>query len=256
MGKQWLIHPLLHDLDLDSKEYFIAQREVLERKKFLQRIYRDFYLEIRALLPERSEKVVELGSGAGKAEDFISQVIKTDVFHQPFANLVFDAMEPPFQTSSLDAVVFVDVFHHIPDVMRFLKTTHDVLRKGGRIIMIEPWFTPWSKFVYTRLHREPLDWKTGDWKFDSSGPISGANQALPWIVFHRDRPIFVRAFPDLQVIKLQPMMPFRYILSGGVSSWVGLPEIFYQPVKNFEQWFKNQMSSWAMFAIIALEKVR
>lgn len=256
MGNQWLIHPSLRGLDLDSAVYISAQRALLEHKKFLRAIYQDFYLLLKSGLPEPCNRVVELGSGAGWIEQVIPQAVKSDVFFQPFANLALNAMQPPFKEGSLDAIVFADVFHHIPDVMLFLQNARFSLRKGGRVVMIEPWFTPWSKMIYSCLHHEPLDWKTGNWKFKSSGPLSGANQALPWIVFHRDKPLFVREFPDLHIIKLQPMMPFRYILSGGVSSWLGMPGFFYTPVKRFEKLFEKNISKWAMFALIILEKVR
>src|SRR5262249_31802772 len=34
------------------------------------------------------------------------------------------------------------------------------VRSGGVVAMIEPWVTPWSRFVYTRLHHEPFQPET------------------------------------------------------------------------------------------------
>ena len=122
--------------------------------------------------------------------------------------------------------------------------------------MVEPWVSTWSKKIYKHLHQEPLDWMADQWEFLTSGPVSGANQALPWIVFQRDREIFEAEFPRLRIVKIQPMMPFRYLLSGGVSSWIGLPGFLYQPVKIFENLFARGMDRWAMFALVVIEKVK
>ena len=83
--------------------------------------------------------------------------------------------------------------------------------------MIEPWVTPWSRFVYTRLHHEPFQPETPSWELPTSGPLSGANDALPWIIFARDRIKFEQEFPQWQIEMIKPIMPFRYLLSGGVS---------------------------------------
>jgi hypothetical protein len=83
--------------------------------------------------------------------------------------------------------------------------------------MIEPWVSHWSRFVYTHLHHEPFQPESPVWEFPSSGPLSGANGALPWIVFARDRRRFEAEFPQWQIEHVRPMMPFRYLLSGGVS---------------------------------------
>lgn len=255
MEKNWLRHPLLRRLHLDSESYFIAQRQVLRQKKFLRRIYCDFYQLIKNHLPDTCDRVIELGSGAGFIEEVIPQAVRTDVFFHPYAQLILNGIYPPLEDDSLDAVVFLNVFHHIPDVLTLLESVGRVLKPGGRIVMIEPWVSSWSKIIYTRLHREPLDWRSERWGFESSGPVSGANQALPWIVIKRDQQIFEREFPNLKLIKIQPMMPLRYLLSGGAFSWLGFPEFLYEPVTRFEMLFRN-LEKWAMFALIVIEKVR
>ena len=60
--------------------------------------------------------------------------------------------------------------------------------------MIDPWLSPWSKFVYKRFHHEPFRPEARDCAH--SRPLSGANGAIPWIVFVRDRHIFESAFSD------------------------------------------------------------
>ena len=83
--------------------------------------------------------------------------------------------------------------------------------------MIEPWVSPWSRFIYSRFHHEPFRPETPDWEFPRGGPLSAANMALPWVMLVRDREMFDREFPQWRVRRIHPFMPFRYLLSGGVS---------------------------------------
>lgn len=253
MRKNWLSHPHQSDPYLDNESYFIGQWQVLRSKQFLHRIYNDHYQLIKDHLPIPCDHVVELGSGAGFIEDTIPQAVRSDIVFHPFTQIVLDGIHPPLKNESLDAVVFLDVFHHIPDAFAFLKNIEKTLKPGGRIVMIEPWVSSWSKIIYTRLHHEPLDWETSEWNFESTGPVSGANQALPWIVFQRDQLIFQREFPGLHILKIQPMMPFRFLFSGGASFRWGVPIFFYGFVKKIEKLFTNY-DKWGMFALIVLEK--
>ena len=132
--------------------------------------------------------------------------------------------------------MFTGVLHHIPNVRRFLSEASRCLRIGGKVLMIEPWVTPWSRIVYTYLHHEPFDAEVKDWSFSSSGPLSDANIAIPWMVFKRDRQTFESEFPELRILEIKPFLPFRYVVSGGLALrnivpgftnplWIGLERI-------------------------------
>src|SRR5439155_19313772 len=135
---------------------------------------------------------------------------------------------------SLRAIVMTDVFHHLPRSRDFFREATRIVRPGGVMAMIEPWVTPWSKLVYTRLHHEPFRPDATEWEFPSTGPLSGANGALPWIVFHRDRGVFQRDFPQWQIERVDPIMPLRYLLSGGVSMRSLVPSMMFRPIAAIE----------------------
>jgi len=121
--------------------------------------------------------------------------------------------------------------------------------------MIEPWVTPWSRFIYNRLHHEPFDPETPFWELPTGGPLSRANDALPWIIFVRDREKFEQEFPQWRIETIKPIMPFRYLISGGVS----LRSL--TPAWSFGLWrhIENVLGSWssqlAMFAHIVLRRL-
>src|SRR5260370_17262970 len=96
---------------------------------------------------------------------------------------------------------------------RFFREATRCLRVGGRILLIEPWVSTWSRIIYTHLHHEPFQPDSPDWTIPLSGPLSGANGAMPWIIFERDREQFEARFPHLKVQLLKPFMPFPSLLS-------------------------------------------
>jgi hypothetical protein len=120
--------------------------------------------------------------------------------------------------------------------------------------MIEPWSTPWSRFIYTRFHHEPFEPGAANWEFQPAGPLSGANGALPWIVFERDRASFAREFPTLRLLRVEPFMPFAYLLSDGVGMRSLAPGIAYRVTRWLEGALGPMQAACAMFALIVTEK--
>lgn len=252
----FLSHPATSGLDIDDPQLTVIRHDLIQQKKYLFQIYQDWYTIIKAELGNISSTIIELGSGGGFLEEIISHVIKTDIYTNPFVHLTMDASCLPFSQNSLHALILLDVFHHIPNVKKFLGEADRTLKIGGRIIMIEPWVSKWSLKVYSQINHELMDANSENWQFDSTGPLSGSNQALPWIVFVRDRKKFCSCFPSFKIKKIEPMMPFRYILSGGLSTWITPPAFCYPLVKKFEGFFEKKIDDWGMFSLIVLEKLK
>lgn len=249
-----LEYPGSHYENVDDPSVTFKRRETIHSKPFLHAIYREWYNLQAAHIPTVSGEILEIGSGAGFFQELYPESFSSEVFFCPFVQAIVDAMDLPFPPASLRAVVMTDVFHHIPNVERFLRETVRTLTPGGRIIMIEPWVTGWSRWVMDHFHSEPMDVDMKTWQFPSTGPLSGSNQALPWIVFNRDKEIFETRFSDLEIVTVQPFMPFRYLLSGGVSSRALAPSWANGLLKRFEKSFNPQ--KWAMFALIIIQKRR
>lgn len=92
------------------------------------------------------------------------------------------------------------------------------------------------------------------WNFPTTGPLSGANLTLPWLVFERDRNIFLEKYSSLKIKKIRPDWSFVYLLSGGVSMKTLVPERSYPLIRKMERLLSPIMKYLAMFAIIVLEK--
>ena len=250
--RRLLAHPLTAGLRLDDPATTKLRRCIISSKPFLAAIYREWYSILAAELPHGRGAVVELGSGAGYCDRYIPGVITSDVFSYRTVQLVADAQEMPFHNGSLRAIVFTDVMHHIPDVRRFFAEASRCLRPGGRILMIEPWVTPWSRFIYERFHHEPFLPDADSWSFPSTGPLSGANGAIPWIVFERDRHRFESEFPQLVIEQTRPFLPFRYLISGGIAMRSLMPGFTHTLWVYLERLLEPRMSSLAMFAFVSV----
>jgi hypothetical protein len=119
--------------------------------------------------------------------------------------------------------------------------------------MIEPWPTAWSRWVYL-FHSEPFDRRAAKWELPSGGPLSGGNGALPWIVFDRDRDLFQTEFPEWEPAEVRPILPFRYMLSGGVSMRSLAPDWAFPAVAAMERALRPLWKHLGMFALIVLHK--
>lgn len=252
--RRWLAHPLTASLSVDDPATTELRNQIIASKPFLRFIYDEWYGMFAKELPAGDEKVLELGSGAGYCERFIPGVITSEIFHCSGVKIVADAQKMPFANASLRAIIMTDVLHHMPHSESFFAEASRCLRKGGKILMIEPWVSPWSRFVFTRLHHEPFSSQAEDWSFASTGPLSGSNSALPWILFVRDRQKFESLFPDLAIERIQPFLPFRYLMSGGVGLRSLMPGFTHSAWARLEQLLQFQMHRLAMFAFVCLRR--
>jgi SAM-dependent methyltransferase len=217
-------------------------------------VYEEWYRTIAAELPATPGQVLELGSGAGFMKDFIEGLITSDVFPIDGVDRIVSGNQLPFPENSLRAIVMTNVFHHLSAPRRFLDEADRCVRPGGRIVMLEPWNTAWSRLIYTRLHHEPFQPDAQEWGFCGSGPLSDANGALPWIVFARDRDRFLSEYPDWRILHVRPTMPFRYLASGGVSLRSFMPGWTFVLWKELEGGLRPLMRLLGMFAYVTLEK--
>ena len=263
MLKRLLAHPLTRGLDIDAPETTLLRRRIIQEKAFLKAIYLEWYAWLAAALrPTGSaaptggdyRPVLELGSGGGFLRQALPGLLTSEIFHLDGLDLALDGRALPFRDGGLGGIVMTNVFHHIPQPAAFLGEASRCLAPGACLAMVEPWVSAWSRQVYRRLHHEPFEPEMPGWDFPASGPLSGANGALPWIVFERDRRRFESQFPELSLRSVSPGMPFCYLLSGGVSMRSLLPGWSYGGVRGLEKLLRPWNRQLGMFACIVVQK--
>jgi len=253
--KSYLAHPLVCGANIDSLDTISLHARMIREKKFLKLIYEQWSTAISNLLPDNmTGDVVEIGSGGGFLSDIIPGLVTSEIRNVPLVDIVMNAQHLPFKKESLKAIVMINVLHHIPSVSSFISGAASCIKPGGSVVMIEPWVTPWSKIIYRYFHHEPFDPDATDWNFSEGGRLSQANDALPWIIFKRDRQMFEEKFPAWHIKDINLHSPFCYLLSGGVSLRSFMPGNLYCFWRKIENMFNPWMAYWAMFATIYLER--
>jgi len=270
---EWLKLPETMGIEnLDGPATTLSHAEIIQKKPFLKKLYVDFYKQFKKSISNSEEKVlVELGSGGGFIKKVISNVITSDVLELPNVDKVFSALDMPFEEANVDAFFMFDVLHHIADPRAFFKEALRCLKISGRVVMIEPANTLWSRFIYKNFHHEAFDAQALEWccqgqakrelgyrkagTLQESGRLSGANGALAWIIFWRDRKIFESEFPSLRIVRLRNHTPLRYLLSGGLTLRQLVPSFSYPAVKAIEYTLSPINDLLSMFQTIELEKV-
>jgi SAM-dependent methyltransferase len=252
--RAWLELPGASGSSLDHPSATLARREVLRKKPFLQKVYRDWYGRMLTALPVSGGKVLELGSGAAFLGEVVPGLVTSEIVAWEGVSMVADARALPFSPDSLRAILMTNVLHHLSDVRAFFREASRCVRPGGVVAMVEPWVTTWSRFVYGRFHDEPFAPEAGAWEFPSTGPLSGANGALPWIVFERDRRTFESEFSEWAIERAEPFMPLRYLLSGGLSLRSLMPGFSHGFWRGAEALLSPLRRQTAMFALVVLRR--
>lgn len=77
-----------------------------------------------------------------------------------------------------------------------------------------------------------------------TGRLTGANMALPWIVFERDRKKFEKEFPKLRILKIKrDFFIISYFLSGGLTYRCLIPD-FFLPCVKLLRFFTTPLRPW------------
>ena len=240
---------------LDSPERTLYHKEIIIRKKFLRKLYEQWYDEfIKEIMNLPNDIFIEIGSGGGFLKELEPKVICSDIIDLPTNDMTFSALNMPFSDNSVGGIFMVDTMHHIPDIEKFLRESSRVLAKNGKIMMIEPANSLWGRFVYKNFHHEPFNLK-GDWTIPSTGPLSGANGALPWIVFERDNLIFKEKFPNLIIETINYRNPLLYLFSGGVSYRQLLPDFMFPVINIIDRLLPKIFRQISMFQLIKITSV-
>lgn len=132
-----------------------------------------------ANLPRKS-RVLHIGCGNGKTTVYLDQqlhcksVSGIDIDHNKIAlaernaknntHIIFqaaDAAKLPFEDESFDAVLNLDVLHHVTHWQKAVKEIHRVLKPKGKLLMrdysIETFALPGVGLLYRQLFDHPYD---------------------------------------------------------------------------------------------------
>ena len=233
----------------DDTSTTLLHARILRSKVFLHRLYGEYYASFReGLVDANRAMIVELGSGGGFIKEVIPNALTSDILPLPDVDQCFGAEAMPFADASVDRFCMINTMHHIPDIEAMFRECVRCLKPGGSVMAIEPANTLLSRFIFKHFHHEPFE--TGaDWTLPPGTPLSASNQALPWIVFARDRARYEEAFPELALQTLRLHTPLRYLVSGGFTARQMLPGWMYPTMRFVDEVLLNPLHSLTAFAM-------
>lgn len=249
--------PEAKGVDLDSPQALDVHRRIIQQKPFLKQVYRDHYrvfIKTAEELRNRPGKLVELGSGGGFLKEVLPDVITSDVCAGPGIDCVIRGDQMPFDTASVKALFLLNVLHHIPKPELLFQEARRCLVHSGRIVMIEPYNSWLGRILYKKFHHEPFDETVQSWDLPTSGRMTASNQAIPWIIFFRDRDRFQQRFPELQIRETTPHTALGYVLSGGMSFRAFVPRWSYPLTRRVDQALSVFQSCFPTLFTIVLER--
>lgn len=236
----------------------LKHREIWKSKKILRIIYSGWYKEILKDLKNGSGKMLELGAGTGNFKEYKSDVISSDIEKCDWLDMNFDAHQIPFANGSISNIVMIDVLHHLSSPIKFFKEAIRVLEKEGRILIVEPYPSLFSLFVYKKFHPEPF-LMDADYFSDISEKQKDpwqSNQAISYLFFFKHRKKFLENFSnDLKFIKIKKMSFLLYPLSGGFENKSLAPDFLIPVLKIMEILLIPFRKFLAFRCYIVLEKI-
>jgi SAM-dependent methyltransferase len=248
-------------IDTQAQEQLLRHRRVWEQKPILRRIYNDEFFARLLAARKPSGISVEVGAGPGFFKQIAPNVVSTDLIWCPWLDAIADAQKLPFRAGGVSNVFGLDMLHHLARPMSFLGEVSRVLVPGGRLILIEPWITPFSYFIFRFLHQERCDLSETPWRDNQTSGAPGkmafdGNQAIPYLLFGNDhRAETLAALPGLNLVTLDRFCLFAYLLSGGFKPMNLLPEFLYPAVATFERMTSPLWRSLAALRVLlVLEK--
>jgi SAM-dependent methyltransferase len=250
-----LTHRLARGIDLDSADATAVHARLIREKGFLRRLYLHYYAEFEACIARAAPGgiVLEVGSGSGFYKEIRPDAVSLDLREGANVDVLGSALSLPFRDQSTSAILLLNVLHHLPDPVEFFSECERVLKPGGRVCLIEPYAGPLSRRLIRPLHHEPWD-ETAGWTLPPAGPLTGANMALPWIIFERDHARYTAERPNLPIARRRLHTFVLYLVSGGVSMRSFAPGVLFGPLLAVEHLLAPAGSLLASMMTIELVK--
>lgn len=230
----------LKDIDIDSPQRITTHKEILKSKRMIREVFHEFH-EIFDSIDKKyfsgDGLRFEIGAGSSPIKDSYPDVLATDIVPGEGIDRVIDASNMDIADSSLRVVFAQNMFHHLPNPSRFFAELDRVLIVGGGAVFIEPYYGVLASAVFKRISKyEHFNKLQASWVSSESNPMSGANQALSYIVFIRDREKFEKDHPSLEIVEIAPINNYlRYLLSGGINFIQLVPNFLIPLLKGIEK---------------------
>lgn len=233
-------------------DMLVQERETMNSKPILQHLWRGWYKEIEPFMSQKGLNI-EVGAGGGFASTYFSNLIQTDIVKTPYIKICCDASAFPFKDNVLDTIVMFAVLHHFKNIDDFFNEARRVLKKGGKVIMVEPYVSYLSYPVWRFLHYESCNLKSLTIDSNETARID-ANIAIPTILFRKKRKQFEKNYADLQIIYENYHTVFHFFASGGYTYPSLIPQILLPNLVKIENKLQPLGKWFGSFMTVIIQK--
>lgn len=227
-----------------SHDVLLEHRRLWASKPVLRRVYSTWFQALVEVAP-RGARVLEVGAGGGFLSAYARESrpdvrwIAADLIPASWNDLAADAQRLPFSDESFDAILVLDVLHHLADPAAFFLEASRVLRSNGQLAAIEPWITPFSFPIYRWIHQEDCRLMSNPWSpfEETAGKPKQAfdgDSAVPWRLV-RSTPAERWERFGLRSPHVNAMNAFAYLLSLGFRETSLLPAGWVRPLLRFDE---------------------
>jgi SAM-dependent methyltransferase len=219
-----------------DRELTLRNRKKLFQNKNLlywyQKLFEFKFLGIDNIF---EKKILEVGSGTSPLKVFYDNVLTSDILDLDYLDIVCDCHNidqcKKIKRESLDIIVSTNVLHHLKEPLKYLSNAANLLKKGGFVIITEPYFSVISKVIYEKIHHEYLSFNIKEPIISKiEGPLKSANIALPFLIFfgHRGWADSLKAIYKFDEASINYFSAFSYFITGGISRKINIPPKLYK----------------------------
>lgn len=226
-----------------SRERLLEHRRIWTEKPVLAKVYRPWFEALLVQIPPEG-RALEVGAGPGFLADEArrartdARLLAMDVLQVPWNDLVGDGLRLPVRSGRLQAVLGLDLVHHLARPAAFFSEVARVLGPGGRLAVVEPWVTPLSFPIYRWLHQEGCTLGLDPW--DPFGVGEGTKDAFDGdaaVVWSLVRRTSAPRWKELgfRPPRVRVLNAFAYLLSLGFKKASLLPTGFVPAVQALDE---------------------
>lgn len=255
----FLKHPLLKDVNINDAKRIEIHRKIFLNKKMLLAVFNNFhrtflFLEKKFIFGDGLR--IELGAGIYPIKKTLKNVLASDILPGPDIDLILDAERLELNSNSVKTLFIQNSFHHFSNPGSFFKELDRVLVKGGGSIILDPYYGWLACKIYPKIfNTEIFDKNTNKWNYENLGPMKGANQALSYVIFIKDRDKFKELYPSLEIVDQTICSNyFLYLFSGGLNFKQIVPNIFIPLILLIELIIYPFRKLFALHHIIVIRK--
>jgi SAM-dependent methyltransferase len=255
-----MTHSLTH-FDDDLKSALAHRQNILKNSNLLHWYKCLYQTQMKSIGYQPGFRILEIGSGSSVLKEFFPDVLTSDFLPMKHVDFCADAQKLgsyPEIGSGFDAIVMTNVLHHIQEPLKFFEGANRILKPGGKISMLEPYFSLFSYLLYRStefMHKEGIDFSIQSSQLtDYKGPLSSSNMALPQLMLLRGK-FFEGVSKNFDVRSTEYFTSLSYFMTGGAKRDYGIPNSIYHPYFNLDRrlarWFPKIFAS---FFLSVLEK--